>query len=376
MRSFVRWEDGEALWLRRAPLPEAHGATGLRFPDDDAGPSAGDRTLLERLAKGDVEREPSVVRARRGSPDDATLERWDRATLHDAWQRGDILLHPTVPPIAFERPPLDPNEWEVAPNVRMLPVRTATLLPATHTNTFLVGDERLCLIEPAPTDAAERERLVRWIRGAPGTLVAIAITHHHPDHVGAIDLARELGVPLVAHAANADRVRVTIDERLDEGDVLPLDAITLRAMHTPGHAPGHLCFAEDRSRTTIVGDMVAGVGTILVAPGEGDMREYLASIERLRADDAHFALPAHGGVLARPAALYAHYVTHRLAREAKILTALVAHGPATADELLPTAYDDAPKAAWPLAVLSTAAHLEKLAHEGRVTREGSRWRAC
>ncbi|MCB9636107.1 MAG: MBL fold metallo-hydrolase [Sandaracinus sp.] len=253
----------------------------------------------------------------------------------------------------------------------MLPLRTATLPPATHTNTFLVGD---VLVEPAPTDARERERLVRWTERIGG-VSAIAITHHHPDHVGAADLARELGVPLVAHEANEGRMRAPIDARLSDGERLPAGSRALRAMHTPGHAPGHLCFFEDTSRTAIVGDMVAGVGTILVAPGEGDMVLYLASLQRLADEPTAHALPAHGGVLATPRALYAHYVRHRLAREEKIFRALVTAGPSTAEALLPTAYDDAPKAAWPFAVLSTRAHLDKLERDGRVARDGDLWRA-
>lgn len=358
------------MWLRREPLPEAHGAVGLRLPEGE-----GERVVFERVASNDVEEGITRVWSRRGCPDDDRLERWERTTLFDAWATGEVVLAPTIAPVVFERAPMDPGEWEVAPDLRMLPMRTATLPPASRTNAFLIGARERVLVEPAPTDAGERERLLRFATGGAGRLVAIALTHHHPDHVGAADLARELSVPLVAHEANAARLFVAIDEPLEEGETLPAGELALRVRHTPGHAPGHLCFFEERSGASMVGDMVAGVGTILVAPGDGDMSEYLASLERLAATPARFALPAHGGVLREPAELYRRYVAHRLAREAKVLRALVARGASTAQELLPTAYDDAPKAAWPLAHLSTLAHLDKLAREGRVRRDGDVWRA-
>ncbi len=369
-RSEVRWDDGESVWLRREPLPEAHGAVGLRLPEGE-----GERVVFERVASSDVEHGITRVWSRRGCPDDDRLERWARAALFDAWATGEVVLAPTIAPVVFQRAPMDPGEWEVAPDLRMLPVRTATLPPATHTNTFLVGARERVLVEPAPTDASERERLLRFATRGEGRLVAIALTHHHPDHVGAADLARELGVPLIAHEANAARLRVAIDEPLEEGDTIPAGELTLHARHTPGHAPGHLCFFEERSGGSMVGDMVAGVGTILVAPGDGDMQAYLDSLERLAVTPARFALPAHGGVLREPATLYRRYVTHRLTREAKVLRALVARGASTAQDLLHTAYDDAPQAAWPLAHLSTLAHLDKLAREGRVRRDGDVWRA-
>ncbi|MBX3246154.1 MAG: MBL fold metallo-hydrolase [Myxococcales bacterium] len=261
----------------------------------------------------------------------------------------------------------------------MLPVRTPTLPPATHTNAFLVGDDDLVLVEPAPVERSERERLLRWIaatrRARGGRIVAVLATHHHHDHVGAADLARELGVPLIAHAETAARLRAPVDETLDDDARVALGRHTLRAVHTPGHAPGHLCFVHEASSTALVGDMVAGVGTILVEPSEGDMAAYLRSLERLRDAGFRKLLPAHGGVLATPHALLSHYITHRLAREAKVLARLEAHGATMDEELLSLVYDDAPPAVWPLARLSLRAHLDKLAAEGRVHHDGSRWSA-
>jgi glyoxylase-like metal-dependent hydrolase (beta-lactamase superfamily II) len=117
--------------------------------------------------------------------------------------------------------------------------------------------------------------------------------------------------------------------------------------------------------------MVASVGTILVHPDDGDMRVYLEQLERLAALDASVVLPAHGDPIDEPAALFRRYVTHRLAREAKVLAAVTAAagrgaGGATAAELVPLAYDDVPATTWPIALLSLRAHLKKLEDEGRV----------
>jgi glyoxylase-like metal-dependent hydrolase (beta-lactamase superfamily II) len=273
--------------------------------------------------------------------------------------------------------------WEVAPFVQVLPLRTPTLPPATHTNAVLVGSGDAVLIEPATPYPEELERAVAWVEEArrAGTHVrALLVTHHHPDHVGgARALSERLRLPLWGHALTAERLKgeLTFDRLLEDGERIVLDGpepLVLRAIHTPGHAPGHLCFLEERSRVMVAGDMVAAVGTILVEPGDGDMAEYLRSLERMAAEKPSVLVPAHGGPLRDPEAVLAHYVRHRLDRERRIYDALVGYGgAATPLDLLPVAYADAPRAAWPLAALSTEAHLLKLSAEGRVRRTAGRW---
>ncbi|HSO37436.1 MAG TPA: MBL fold metallo-hydrolase, partial [Labilithrix sp.] len=167
-----------------------------------------------------------------------------------------------------------------------------------------------------------------------------------------------------------------VTRRLADGDTFVLDGPapeTWDVLHTPGHAPGHVCLFEKRSRTLVVGDMVASVGTILIAPGDGDMQVYLEQLRRLGAYDAAVALPAHGDPIDRPSELFEKYVRHRLAREAKVLAAVVAAGDAGAEaaELVPDAYADTPMLLWPIAKLSLEMHLEKLEREGKIARVGA-----
>lgn len=271
---------------------------------------------------------------------------------------------------------------EVAPHVWVLACRTPTLPPATHTNSYLIGSGQCVLIEPAPNDPAEQERLVAWVEDAREhgkEPVAIIATHHHDDHVGgASALRRRLALPLWAHRETADRMKAPVDRYLEEGCAVELDGpepMVLQAVFTPGHAPGHLCFFETRSGAMVVGDMVASVGTIIVEPGDGDMTAYLASLERMRSFDATQLLPAHGEPIADAESHLVSYIKHRMMREAKVEAALASKSEATSRELVPLAYDDAPPTVWPLATLSTEAHLIKLEREGRAERlpEG-RWR--
>ncbi len=270
-----------------------------------------------------------------------------------------------------------------APTIEVLPVRTPTLPPATHTNTFLVGTGQAVLVEPATPYQDEQDVMVEWIESARARGVepiAILATHHHPDHVGgAAALCERLGLPLWGHSMTAQRLSgiVELDRLLEDGERIELGGPTetaLTAIHTPGHAPGHLCFVDEASGIMIAGDMVASVGTIIVEPTDGDMNLYLESLQRMASLEPAALLPAHGELISDPKAILSFYIAHRLMREGKVLEALQAHGkPARPTDLVARAYDDTPKALWPLALRSLEAHLIKLEREGRITREGDCW---
>lgn len=277
--------------------------------------------------------------------------------------------------------------------------RTPTLPPATHTNSYALGEREVLLVEPASPFPEEQRAFVEWARGLQSqgrSLKAIFVTHHHIDHVGgALALSRELQLPLWAHAETA--IHLEADCRhLAEGEALLLDGPTpqrWQVLHTPGHAQGHLCLHEPTHGHLVVGDMVASIGTILIEPGDGHMATYLEQLKRLSALRASVALPAHGEPIraatleaepeppeqsaassgaqassasASPSDWFDFYVAHRLRREAKVLKAVDQLGEADLDELVSLAYDDTPQSIWGLAKLSLHAHLIKLVEEGHV----------
>jgi glyoxylase-like metal-dependent hydrolase (beta-lactamase superfamily II) len=279
--------------------------------------------------------------------------------------------------------------WDLVPGVGMCMVRSPTLPPATHTNCFVVGGRELVVIDPGSPYAEEQAALDDAIdrHAAAGRRVReIWITHHHHDHIGgAAHLAARLGVPVAAHPVTAEliRDRVRVDRMISDGDVLvlPGDDRTperrLRAVFTPGHTPGHHCYLEETTGFVIAGDMVAGIGTIVIDPSEGDMADYLASLERMKGLQPRALLPAHGPVMPAALAKLDEYIAHRLMREGKVAAALRARGEASAAELVPDVYQDVSPSLFGLAERSLIAHLVKLAREGRARDAGAgRWRAA
>ncbi len=247
----------------------------------------------------------------------------------------------------------------VAPGIRVLALRTPTLPPATHTNVYLVGPDAgpVAVVDPGSPYPDQQEILDTFLAEIP--IARVLLTHHHGDHVGGAQaLATRWGVPIAAHRATARRLAGTIDvtEILDDGDEIH-GAI---CVHTPGHAEGHLVF--EVGDASIVGDMVAGVGTILIDPSEGDMAQYLASLERMRARPPHVLLPAHGPVIRDGHAKLTEYLSHRRMREQRVIDAL-AGAPRTLEELVAVVYADTPRILWGLAERSLLAHLAKLEQE-------------
>jgi len=268
--------------------------------------------------------------------------------------------------------------------VETFSAETPTLPPATHTQSYAIGTRQVILVEPATPYEPEQKRWLAWARGlvAQGReLVAIVATHHHPDHIGgAVVFARELGLPIWAHAETKTRIDAPVARTLDEGDVLELDGPTpqrWKVLFTPGHAPGHVCLHEESLGALIVGDMVASVGTILIEPREGDMQRYLAELARLEKLEAQAAFPAHGDMIGTPSRLFRAYIAHRAMREGAVLSAVGTLGGAgTLDDLLPVAYVDTNPLLFPIARLSLEAHLVKLVREGRVTQREDRFFAA
>ncbi len=324
------------------------------------------------------------------------------AQVLEEWERGRAKVPPPVLPILravgeVPAPCLDDvvraveqaNDGEelaprieFVPGVWMLPVRTMTLPPATHTNVWIPGGSRFVLVDPGSDDAAEVERLLRVVgrrKRAGGTAAAVLLTHEHRDHAqGAARVARALALPIRAHdsvlrelgarAAGCDL------EPLEEGDVLDLGGETLRVHHTPGHAPGHLAFYLPERRALIAGDMVSGLSTILIDPVHGDMGAYLASLERLRALDCSVILPGHGPPLA-PREL-TRVIGHRRSREARVLARLDLETSRELAEIAAAAYADGTEMPEPLTQGQTLSHLRWLERSGLARREdpaGRRW---
>jgi glyoxylase-like metal-dependent hydrolase (beta-lactamase superfamily II) len=260
------------------------------------------------------------------------------------------------------------------------PMKARPLPPATHTNAYLIGEREMALVDPGSGDPDELEPLFTLIETLlvdGRRLKVVLLTHHHPDHAaGAQAVQKRWRVPIAAHAETARHVPV--DTQLADGAVVRLAPgmgdWELRALHTPGHATGHLCFVHERTRSLFSGDLVpCGRSTVLIDPPEGDMTAYLASLGRLLEEPVETLFPAHGAPQGAAPRRIRWLIEHRLKRESQVLGALGGL-PQELPALVERAYRDMPSELWGYAERSLLAHLLKLEAEGRAAREGDRWR--
>ena len=270
---------------------------------------------------------------------------------------------------------------EAVPGFVQIPLLSPTLPPAKHTNAYIVGDESFIVVDPATYDDEERSKLKKIIDGrldAGHKLLAVVLTHHHADHFGAAEWLRErFHRPIIAHPVTQKLLegRVCIEQTIDEDDRIDLGQdrfgrrFELQVYFTPGHAPGHIVLADLRSNSgaMVVGDMVAAVGTIIVDPDEGDMRDYMSQLRRLEQLNPGCLFPAHGPPIPDGPGKLQQYLRHRQAREDMVLSAVKYLNQPTLEDIVADAYRDTPKQLHSLAARSCLAHLQKLIKDNKIS---------
>lgn len=316
------------------------------------------------------------------------LERWRRGEvtfaapiLHTLLEiaRGEADLADRLA-LAPERAGQPVRRIELKWGIVLQPMKTRPLPPATHTNAYLVGESEMALIDPGSGDPAELEALFDLIDALARDgrrLKMILVTHHHPDHVAGVEAVRNrYRVNVGAHPAAGAAVRA--DFTLIDRDRLPLAPgpagdWSLEVVHTPGHARGHLCFYQERTRSLFTGDhIIGGTGTVIIDPPEGDMQAYVGSLRWLLLLDVETLFPGHGSPQGAAERRIQWLIRHRTERENKVLAAL-GRDPEPLAELVGRVYEDTSRDLWPYAERSLLAHLIKLEREGRAKLQGERW---
>jgi glyoxylase-like metal-dependent hydrolase (beta-lactamase superfamily II) len=282
------------------------------------------------------------------------------------------------PPGGAERPPS--GLTRLSDRVRRIIAPNPSPFTFIGTCVYILGEGEVAVIDPGPADPAHLDALLAAIPGERVT--RIVVTHSHRDHAaGAAPLQRRTGAPIVgarAHAAagggptRADASHAldyAPDEALEDGARVAGRGFTLEAIATPGHAANHLCFALAEENALFSGDHVMAWSTSTIAPPDGSMRAYLASLEKLARRGETIYWPGHGGPVRNPHRAVRALIGHRRQREAAILARLEA-GEASVAEIVARVYPGLAPALVGAASLSTLAHLEDLAERGLAASDG------
>ncbi|WP_310732228.1 MBL fold metallo-hydrolase [Ideonella sp. A 288] len=268
----------------------------------------------------------------------------------------------------------------LSPRVCRVTAPNGSMMTGPGTNAYFIGvpgGDDWALLDAGPDDDAHVQAL---LAAAPGRVTRLLVTHTHKDHSPAVAaLKAATGAPTWGRVAAHPEWQDTgfqPDHVLADGDVLALgEGVTLRAVHTPGHASNHLCYLLEEEKLLFTGDHLMQGSTVVINPPDGDMAVYLASLRRLLDLDLEWLAPGHGFLIDQPHEVVRKTIAHRLGREAKVLAAVQSHGPADEAALLAVVYADTPKPLHAVALRSLRAHLFKLRDEGAVRAdEGGRWR--
>ncbi len=250
--------------------------------------------------------------------------------------------------------------------VRRLVAPNPGVMTGPGTNTYLLGNEEVAVLDPGPAIPAHIDAI---LAAGEGRIRWIVCTHTHPDHSPAWQAVAEATGAEVIGASPADDMfqddTFAPAEELRHDDVLETAEFTLRAVHTPGHVSNHFCFLLEEEQMLFAGDHIMNGSTVVIVPPSGDMKAYIESLQLLLRYPLKFIAPGHGEVMEDSHAVVSWLVNHRLQREAKVIRGLQQLGRCSVDRLVEVVYDDVDTSLHKMAKLSLAAHLIKLRQENR-----------
>ena len=259
---------------------------------------------------------------------------------------------------------------QISPLIRRITAGNGSVFTGPGTNTYLVGTEDVTVIDPGPA----MDQHIEAILGASKNIKQIIVTHTHPDHSPGVRLLKEkLDIPAYGMLTKSSKNQDTTfkpQRILEDGELLKEQDYCLEVVHTPGHASNHLCFILKEEKFIFTGDHIMNGSTVVIGPPDGNMKQYIQSLEKLKEYDIEKIAPGHGEVLESPHQVAEWIINHRLAREEKVFAALKEVYRGTPDSLVEKVYDHLDPTHYTKAKASLLAHLIKLEEDKVITKEG------
>ena len=260
---------------------------------------------------------------------------------------------------------------ELSPLVRRITAGNSSVFTGPGTNTYLVGKEEITVIDPGP---AMPEHIENIAKACGDDIKQILVTHTHPDHSpGAKLLHQRTAAPVMGmyalHKQTQDKT-FKANKVLEDGDEIREIEYTLKAIHTPGHASNHLCYLLEEEKMIFTGDHIMKGSTVVIGPPDGNMKQYIESLEKLKQFDISMIAPGHGNLMKDPKSVVDWIVSHRMFREKKVVDALTEFSKANLDQLVEKVYDDVDERLHGIARASLLAHLNKLIEEDKAVSKG------
>ena len=271
------------------------------------------------------------------------------------------------------------EEMRISEMIERVTAPNPGFMTGNGTNSYIIRAENgdCLVIDPGPEHTGHIKELVKRAGGA-GRIKGIVVSHMHPDHSpAAMPLAKATGAQIYSPFAVDDPYQdktLKADYVVEHQQLLHIDNIRLRCIHTPGHVDNHMCYLLENEQVLFTGDHLMQGSTVVIIPPHGDMKKYIDSLQLLKQYEILQLAPGHGEIMAQPQQEIERIIQHRLAREAKVQQVLADFGPASIDTLVTDVYDDVDTFLHEMAKQSLYAHLLKLKQEGLVVQAGNQWR--
>ena len=259
---------------------------------------------------------------------------------------------------------------QISPLIRRITAGNASVFTGPGTNTYLIGNEEVTVLDPGPA----MDSHIDAITSASDKIKQIVVTHTHPDHSPGVRLLQErLDIPaygMVTETSKGQDNSFKPDKILKDEDTFEESEYTLEVVHTPGHASNHLCYILKEEEFIFTGDHIMNGSTVVIGPPDGNMKQYLDSLEKLKQFKLSKIAPGHGEVLENPYEVAEWIINHRLQREEKVASALKEATKGNPESLVKKVYDDVDSSLFPIAKASLLAHLIKLEEDNVASKEG------